>query len=89
MDASGSQTKSLKEHQRDVSDFLDHLTTETGGKSYDIHEMKVSQAFAEIAGELRSLYGVATPEPVCSAQTWCLLEQFGFEDENLSYSCPQ
>jgi Ca-activated chloride channel homolog len=38
---------------------LDHLTAQTGGKSYDIHTMKVSQAFAEIAGELRSLYGVA------------------------------
>ncbi|WP_232298716.1 VWA domain-containing protein [Granulicella tundricola] len=38
---------------------LDHLTAQTGGKSYDVHAMKVSQAFAEIAGELRSLYGVA------------------------------
>jgi len=38
---------------------LDHLTAQTGGKSYDVHSMKVSQAFAEIAGELRSLYGVA------------------------------
>jgi Ca-activated chloride channel family protein len=38
---------------------LDHLTSQTGGKSYDTHAMKVSQAFAEIAGELRSLYGVA------------------------------
>ena len=38
---------------------LDHLTAQTGGKSYDVHTMKVSQAFAEIAGELRSLYGVA------------------------------
>ena len=38
---------------------LDHLTTQTGGRSYDAHSMKVSQAFEEIAGELRSLYGVA------------------------------
>ena len=38
---------------------LDHLTSQTGGRSYDAHTMKVSQAFEEIAGELRSLYGVA------------------------------
>jgi Ca-activated chloride channel family protein len=38
---------------------LDHLTTQTGGKTYDSHSMKVSEAFAEIAGELRSLYSVA------------------------------
>ena len=38
---------------------LDHLTGQTGGKSYDSHSMKVSQAFAEISGELRSLYAVA------------------------------
>jgi Ca-activated chloride channel family protein len=38
---------------------LDHLTAQTGGKSYDSHAMKVSEAFAEIAGELRSLYAVA------------------------------
>lgn len=38
---------------------LDHLTAQTGGKSYDSHSMKVSQAFAEISGELRSLYAVA------------------------------
>jgi Ca-activated chloride channel homolog len=38
---------------------LDHLTTQTGGKTYDSHAMKVSAAFAEIAGELRSLYTVA------------------------------
>lgn len=38
---------------------LDHLTSQTGGKSYDSHTMKVSQAFAEISGELRSLYAVA------------------------------
>jgi Ca-activated chloride channel family protein len=38
---------------------LDHLTGQTGGKSYDAHAMNTSQAFAEISGELRSLYGVA------------------------------
>jgi VWFA-related protein len=38
---------------------MDHLTSQTGGKSYDSHTMKVSQAFAEISGELRSLYAVA------------------------------
>ncbi|QHN05255.1 VWA domain-containing protein [Granulicella sp. WH15] len=38
---------------------LEHLTGQTGGKQYDAHQMKVSQAFTEIAGELRSLYGVA------------------------------
>ena len=38
---------------------LDHLTSQTGGRSYDAHTMKVSQTFEEIAGELRSLYGVA------------------------------
>ncbi|RXH55177.1 VWA domain-containing protein [Granulicella sibirica] len=37
---------------------LDHLTAQSGGKSYDSHAMKVSQAFAEISGELRSLYAV-------------------------------
>jgi Ca-activated chloride channel family protein len=38
---------------------LDHLTAQTGGKTYDARTMKVSQAFAEISGELRSLYAVA------------------------------
>jgi Ca-activated chloride channel family protein len=38
---------------------LNHLTSQTGGKTYDSHAMKVSEAFAEIAGELRSLYAVA------------------------------
>jgi len=37
---------------------LDHLTSQAGGKSYDSHTMKVSEAFAEISGELRSLYAV-------------------------------
>jgi Ca-activated chloride channel family protein len=37
---------------------LDHLTSQAGGKSYDSHAMKVSEAFAEISGELRSLYAV-------------------------------
>ena len=38
---------------------LDHLTAQTGGKAYDVHQVKVEQAFAEIAGEVRSLYEVA------------------------------
>jgi Ca-activated chloride channel family protein len=38
---------------------LEHLTAQTGGKTYDAHAMKVSEAFAEISGELRSLYNVA------------------------------
>ena len=38
---------------------LDHLTAQTGGKSYDAHAMNVGAAFAEISGELRSLYAVA------------------------------
>jgi len=38
---------------------LDHLTSQTGGKTYDAKAMKVSEAFAEISGELRSLYAVA------------------------------
>jgi Ca-activated chloride channel family protein len=38
---------------------LDHLTGQTGGRTYDAHAMKVREAFAEIAGDLRSLYGVA------------------------------
>lgn len=38
---------------------LEHLTAQTGGKTYDAHAMKLSEAFAEIAGELRSLYTVA------------------------------
>jgi Ca-activated chloride channel family protein len=54
----------LKHNKMDARDRygmreLDHLTAQTGGKSYDSHAMKVSQAFAEISGELRSLYAVA------------------------------
>lgn len=33
---------------------LEHLTTQTGGKSYEVHTMKVSQAFAEISGDTES-----------------------------------
>lgn len=38
---------------------LDHLTSQTGGKSYDSQSIEVSEAFTEITRELRSLYGVA------------------------------
>ena len=38
---------------------LNHLTAQTGGKAFDVHRVKVEQAFAEIAGEVRSLYEVA------------------------------
>lgn len=38
---------------------LDHLTSQTGGKTFDFHETKLKQDFNEIAGDLRSLYDVA------------------------------
>ncbi len=38
---------------------LDHLTTQTGGKTFDFHATKLKQDFAEIAGDLRSLYDLA------------------------------
>jgi Ca-activated chloride channel family protein len=38
---------------------LDHLTSQTGGKTFDFHETNLKQAFNEIAGDLRSLYDVA------------------------------
>jgi len=38
---------------------LDHLTTQTGGETFDFHETKLKQDFNEIAGDLRSLYDVA------------------------------
>jgi Ca-activated chloride channel family protein len=38
---------------------LDHLTGQTGGKTYDYHATNLKEAFAEIAGDLRSLYQVA------------------------------
>lgn len=38
---------------------LDHLTAQTGGRSFDYHTTNLKQAFAEISGELRSLYEVA------------------------------
>jgi Ca-activated chloride channel family protein len=38
---------------------LDHLTTQTGGKTFDFHATNLKQAFAEIAGDLRSLYDLA------------------------------
>ncbi len=38
---------------------LDHLTTQTGGKAFDFHATNLKQDFAEIAGDLRSLYDLA------------------------------
>jgi Ca-activated chloride channel homolog len=38
---------------------LDHLTTQTGGKTFDFHATDLKQAFNEIAGDLRSLYDLA------------------------------
>jgi len=38
---------------------LDHLTTQTGGKTFDFHETKLKQDFSEIAGDLRSFYDLA------------------------------
>ncbi len=38
---------------------LDHLAAQTGGRSFDVQAIRVEQAFAEIAGELRSLYSIA------------------------------
>jgi Ca-activated chloride channel family protein len=38
---------------------LDHLTGQTGGKTFDFHETKLKQDFNEIAGDLRSLYDLA------------------------------
>jgi len=54
----------LKHGQMDARDrygvhALDHLTTQTGGKTFDFHATKLKQDFAEIAGDLRSLYDLA------------------------------
>jgi Ca-activated chloride channel family protein len=38
---------------------LNHLSDETGGRSYDVQTTTVEKAFAEIAGEIRALYNVA------------------------------
>jgi Ca-activated chloride channel family protein len=38
---------------------LEHLTTKTGGKTFDFHETKLKQDFSEIAGDLRSFYDLA------------------------------
>jgi Ca-activated chloride channel homolog len=38
---------------------LDHLAGQTGGKTFDYHVTNLKQAFAEIAGDLRSLYQIA------------------------------
>jgi Ca-activated chloride channel homolog len=54
----------LKHGKMDVRDrygmrALDHLTSQTGGKTFDFHETKLKQDFNEIAGDLRSLYDLA------------------------------
>ena len=38
---------------------LDHLTSRTGGTAYDVKTTELSKAFAEIAGEVRSMYEIA------------------------------
>jgi Ca-activated chloride channel homolog len=38
---------------------LDHLATQTGGKTFDFHATNLKQDFTEIAGDLRSLYELA------------------------------
>jgi Ca-activated chloride channel family protein len=38
---------------------LDHLAGQTGGKTFDYHATNLKEAFAEIAGDLRSLYQIA------------------------------
>ena len=38
---------------------LDHVTGQTGGKTFDYHATNLKKAFAEIAGDLRSLYQIA------------------------------
>jgi Ca-activated chloride channel family protein len=54
----------LKHGKMDARDLygvraLDHLTTRTGGKTFDFHSTKLKQDFDEIAGDLRSLYDLA------------------------------
>ena len=46
-------------HDRYGMRALDHLTTQTGGKAFDFHATNLKQAFAEISGDLRSLYDLA------------------------------
>ncbi len=38
---------------------LDHLSDQTGGRTFDVKAVSVHQAFADIAGELRSMYDIA------------------------------
>ena len=38
---------------------LNHLSDQTGGRTFDIKAVAVREAFADIAGELRSLYDIA------------------------------
>ena len=55
------------EHKQDKLDardrygirVLDHLVQQTGGKAYDVRSTELTKAFAEIAGELRSMYEIA------------------------------
>ena len=54
----------LKDGKMDARDrygvrALDHLTTQTGGKTFDFHATNLKQDFTEIAGDLRSLYDLA------------------------------
>jgi Ca-activated chloride channel family protein len=53
----------LKHGEMDARDrygmrALDHLTAQTGGKTYDFQATNLTQDFNEIAGDLRSLYAV-------------------------------
>lgn len=38
---------------------LDHLSGQTGGRSFDVHATSLKEAFAEISEDLRSLYEIA------------------------------
>lgn len=38
---------------------LDHLSGQTGGRSFDVRSVSLKQAFAEISDDLRSLYEIA------------------------------
>ncbi|MGH9595837.1 MAG: VWA domain-containing protein [Edaphobacter sp.] len=54
----------LKHGEMDARDrygmrALDHLSSQTGGKTFDFHETRLKQDFNEIAGDLRSLYDLA------------------------------
>lgn len=38
---------------------LDHLSAQTGGRSFDVQAISLQQAFTEISNDLRSLYEIA------------------------------